>query len=483
MSALKPDSVQSLEGVPREAVLARDREAFERMLAEREDFYRSVIESLSEGVLITNVESRIIYVNSVLEKISGYSRDEMVGQISHKFLAPPELWPLMEKRLGERLLGKTETYEHQMICKDGSRHWVHVRATPYRNCRGEILGTVGAISCIERQKALEFQNEYLTQELREEFGHIIGSSPALKQVLQQVESVAPTDANVLILGESGTGKELVARCIHDLSARKRNPLIRVNCAAVPKELFESEFFGHVRGAYTGAIKDRVGRFELAEGGTLFLDEVGEIPIDLQSKLLRVLQEGQFERLGEDRTRKVNVRVVAATNRDLLNEAKAGRFRLDLYYRLAVFPISVPPLRERREDIPALAEHFLEQASARLNVRRPSLTAAQMASLQAYAWPGNIRELQNVIERAVILSRVGPLRIDLPDNPAAPESTPGGDSSNGWSALQQRERDAILHALQKTQWKIYGADGAAALLNVKPTTLTSKIKRFRIERTG
>src|SRR6266478_679259 len=226
--------------------------------------------------------------------------------------------------------------------------------------------------------------------------NIIGHSPALEKVLAQIATVAPTEANVLILGESGTGKELVARAIHDMSARKEHSLVRVNCASIPKELFESEFFGHVRGAFTGAVKDRVGRFELADGGTLFLDEIAEIPLDLQSKLLRVLQEGQFERLGEDRTRTVKVRLIAATNRDLLAEAKAGRFRLDLYYRLSVFPIEVPSLRERLEDVGELAEHFIKQSARRLGVPRPRLSKLHLQELQSYDWPGNVRELQNVI---------------------------------------------------------------------------------------
>src|SRR5204863_91461 len=224
---------------------------------------------------------------------------------------------------------------------------------------------------------------------------LVGESPAFHKLLDQIKMVGPTCANVLIFGESGTGKELVCRAIHDKSDRKERPLVRVNCASIPKELFESEFFGHVRGAFTGAIKDRVGRFELANGGTLFLDEVGEIPIELQSKLLRVLQEGQFERLGEERTRSVNVRIIAATNRDLEAEAKAGRFRMDLYYRLSVFPIEVPPLRERLEDVGELAEHFIKQASRRLGVPRLRLTKIQAQELQSYDWPGNVRELQNV----------------------------------------------------------------------------------------
>ena len=227
-------------------------------------------------------------------------------------------------------------------------------------------------------------------------------------MLEQIKVVAPTPASVLLLGESGTGKELVARAIHDHSGRKGKPLVRVNCASVPKDLFESEFFGHVKGAFTGAIKDRVGRFEMANGGTLFLDEVGEIPLDLQAKLLRVLQEGQFEKLGEDKTRTVNVRLIAATNRDLHAEANAGRFRQDLYFRLSVFPIELPPLRERREDIAPLAEYFIGQSAERLGLPAPHLTREHLRQLEHYDWPGNVRELQNVIERATILcaSRAG-----------------------------------------------------------------------------
>src|SRR6185295_15978228 len=224
--------------------------------------------------------------------------------------------------------------------------------------------------------------------------------------------VAPTNASVLVLGESGTGKELVARAIHDRSPRKNAALVRVNCASIPRELFESEFFGHVRGAFTGAVKDRVGRFELAHGGTLFLDEIGEVPIELQSKLLRVLQEGQFEKVGEDRTRRVDARIIAATNRDLEAEVKAGRFRQDLYYRLGVFPIELPPLRDRAEDIPELAQHFLTQSARKLGVTPQRLSSVQLKELQAYDWPGNVRELQNVIERGIIRSRGGQIELGL-----------------------------------------------------------------------
>ena len=308
-------------------------------------------------------------------------------------------------------------------------------------------------------------------------------------MLAQIATVAPTEANVLIQGESGTGKELVARAIHDLSARKDNSLVRVNCASIPKELFESEFFGHVRGAFTGAIKDRVGRFELADSGTLLLDEVGEIPLELQSKLLRVLQEGQFERVGDERTRTVRVRLIAATNRDLLAEAQAGRFRLDLYYRLSVFPIEVAPLRERLEDIEALAQHFIQQAARRLGVLRPRLTRLDLQELQSYDWPGNVRELQNVIERAVIVSRGGPLQFDLPHHrspraPAPVQLAPADSAAAEELSLDElvvREREIVSKALERSGWKIYGADGAAALLKIKPTTLVSKMKRLGVRR--
>jgi transcriptional regulator with GAF, ATPase, and Fis domain len=344
------------------------------------------------------------------------------------------------------------------------------------------------VSCIEERKTLEREREWLLTELRAETGagRILGRSPVLRKVLDQIAVVAPTPANVLILGESGTGKELVARAIHEMSSRREKPLVRVNCASIPKDLFESEFFGHVRGAFTGAVKDRTGRFELAQGGTLFLDEVGEIPIDLQSKLLRVLQEGQFERVGEDRTRTVDVRVVAATNRDLETEAQSGRFRLDLFYRLSVFPIELPPLRERPEDIAPLAAHFVAQSAARLGFQAPRLLAAHLQQLEAYPWPGNVRELQNVVERAVILSRGGSLQFALrpaerqgSSPPVARAGTPApatGDSPS-LAELEVRERQILTQALERSRGRIYGPQGAAALLGLKPTTLVSRLQRI------
>jgi transcriptional regulator with GAF, ATPase, and Fis domain len=318
---------------------------------------------------------------------------------------------------------------------------------------------------------------------------IIGKSAALCRVLQHVETVAPSDATVLIFGETGTGKELVARAIHQLSRRRDKPLVRVNCTSIPKDLFESEFFGHTRGAFTGACKDRAGRFEAAAGGTLFLDEVGEIPLELQSKLLRVLQEKCYERVGEDRTRQANVRIVAATNRDLQQEVAAGRFRQDFYYRLNVFPLTVAPLRDRKEDIPLLAKHFIDLSVNEFGCAGPILTRRGVENLQKYAWPGNIRELRNVIERAVILAQGGPIAFDVPDNGASIELAAINRTSNEReeaeilteAEIRRRECENIFVVLQKTGWKIKGADGAARLLGVKPTTLISRIKRMGLVR--
>jgi PAS domain S-box-containing protein len=452
------------------------------VLTEAEAFHRSVLENLAAGVILLDGECRISYANEVVTRITGYAMEELLGQRPQQLFGGDAAEG--ECNAGQDLTREPEEFDFEMKRKDGKRHWVHVNTAPYRNAQGQIVGRVATVSCLERQKSLEMQNEVLSDEIRLNFGNIVGQSAPLQKVLAQIATVAPTNANVLILGESGTGKELVARAIHDLSGRKEKALVRVNCASIPKELFESEFFGHVRGAYTGAIKDRVGRFELADGGTLFLDEVGEIPLELQGKLLRVLQEGQYERLGEERTRSVNVRVLAATNRDLAAEAKAGRFRLDLYYRLSVFPIELPALRERSEDIGPLAEHFIGQAARRLGVRRPRLTKLLAHELENYDWPGNVRELQNAVERAVILARDGRLHFDLPQpQVAASRSAPkaeAGDEDLSLDELVVREREIVTAALQRTHGKIYGTDGAAALLNIRPTTLVSKMKRLGVK---
>ncbi|HMX27968.1 MAG TPA: sigma 54-interacting transcriptional regulator, partial [Blastocatellia bacterium] len=355
------------------------------------------------------------------------------------------------------------------------------------------LANSRAFAEIERlRERLKLENDYLREEAKQErqFGDIIGQSAALEKVLDQITLVAPSEANVLVLGESGTGKELIARAIHERSRRADGPLVKVNCASIPRELFESEFFGHVRGAFTGAIRDRVGRFQLADGGTLFLDEVGEIPLDLQSKLLRVLQEGTFERVGEEKTRRANVRIVAATNRDLRREIEAGTFRQDLFFRLSVFPMELPPLRERREDIPLLVRHFIQQANKQSRCGNLQLTVEQMRRLQTYAWPGNIRELQNVIERALILSGCGAqaLNLDLILPERAEASTRSFASAQAPSVAfvtqaewETRERENLMAALETANWKIYGAGGAAELLGVKATTLASRLQAMGIKK--
>ena len=335
---------------------------------------------------------------------------------------------------------------------------------------------------------LELENAYLREEVSEAraYGDILGHSPALRTIIEQIELVAPTDANVLILGESGTGKELVAQEIHRRSERGARAMVRVNCASVPRELYESEFFGHAKGAFTGAVRDRAGRFELADGGTLFLDEVGEIPLELQSKLLRVLQEGTYERVGEEKTRAADVRLVAATNLDLKAEVDAGRFRQDLFYRLNVFPIEVPPLRKRKEDIPLLAQEFVRSAARRFNRSGAELTEGNILVLQGYDWPGNVRELMNVIERAVITSRSGPLRLDLPHSQRGPMMAAAPPDPNvivPQAEIKRLERENILAALDRADWQVQGPGGAAELLEMRPTTLASRIKRMGLTRAG
>ena len=345
------------------------------------------------------------------------------------------------------------------------------------------------------ESPLELPNILLQEEMVEAkaFGDLVGQSSALRYLARQIDLVASTEASVLILGETGTGKELVAHEIHHRSRRKDQSLVRVACASIPRELFESEFFGHIRGAFTGAVKDRAGRFEMAEGGTILLDEIGEIPLEVQNKLLRVLQDKRYERVGDDRTRHADVRIIAATNRDLNKAVATGRFREDLYYRLNVFPIRVPPLRQRLDDIPLLAKHFVELSSRELKCAKPRLTKAGVVKLQSYAWPGNVRELRNVVERAVILARGGALDFDLPitaESAPAAQPSPRVDFSAGSPAqpkfltdaeLQRRERDNLVLVLEAANWRIKGPDGAAELLGLRPTTLISRMNKWGIKK--
>ena len=335
---------------------------------------------------------------------------------------------------------------------------------------------------VKRANQLSQEKLYLQDEIRSEynFEEIIGESAGLKDILGQLQTVAPTDSTILILGETGTGKELIARAIHHLSTRRERTLVKVNCAAIPTGLLESELFGHEKGAFTGAIAQRVGRFELAHRGTLFLDEVGDIPLELQPKLLRVLQEQEFERLGSPRTTKVDVRLVAATNVDLARKAADHQFRMDLYYRLNVFPIVIPPLRERREDIPLLVRYFAQKYARRMKKPIDTVPVKAMTALTEYHWPGNVRELENFIERAVILSRGTELQLPLAELKQRTKA-PVTVSSNGLETLEHAEREHIVRALGETRWVIGGARGAAARLGMKRTTLQSRMRKLGIDR--
>jgi DNA-binding NtrC family response regulator len=339
-----------------------------------------------------------------------------------------------------------------------------------------LLARVGTQLCLKR--AVE-QIGYLREEIQSEynFEEIVGASPPVRDLLEKVKRVAPTDSTVLILGETGTGKELIARAIHDLSPRRTQPLVKVNCGAIAPSLVESELFGHEEGAFTGARERRIGRFELAHGGTIFLDEVGELPLETQVKLLQVLQERRFERVGSSRPQQVDVRVIGATNRDLAQAVKDKTFREDLYYRLNVVPLVVPPLRERREDMPLLVQHFLAKFGKRLGKRLQEVDADTLRRLAAYAWPGNIRELQNVIERAVVLSAGSVVSIDDCFAPTGHEAAPGRTACT----LEEAERAHLLYVLEQTRWTIEGRDGAAAILGLKPSTLRSRMRKLGIQR--
>lgn len=484
----------------------------ERFFRDIERENQLILSAAGEGIYGVNAEGKTTFVNPAAERMLGYAAEELVGQDIHSMVhhshADGSHYPGHDCPIyGAFRDGHIHTVGDEVFWrKDGTSFWVEYTSTPIRD-RGAVVGAVvvfrdvslkreadeklrAALEEVEslRQK-LELENAYLQEEIRTESNHrgIIGTSAAIQSVLRQVELVAPTDATVLVTGESGTGKELIARAIHEASKRLDRPLIRVNCAAIPRELFESEFFGHVKGAFTGALRDRIGRFELANSGTLFLDEVGEIPLELQGKLLRVLQEGQFERVGEERTRNVDVRVIAATNRDLKSEVRKGRFREDLYFRLNVVPIESVPLRERRADIPLLAAHFLRGTGRKLKTEGLRLSEGDMRRLAGYDWPGNVRELENMIERAAILARDGRLRIELPDSAHRPATVAVEDTSAPPlltdADRKDRDRANITAALQSCGGRIFGPNGAAALLGVKPTTLASRIRVLGIAKSA
>jgi PAS domain S-box-containing protein len=443
-----------------------------------------------------------------LEKL-GYKREEVIGRPITDFFTEAEQRRFAGGHMQELLeRGDFNNEDRQVLTKDGRALDLVVSAIGHRDASGKVdRMLVASKDVTERlrterklrnalaenarlREELERERDYLREEVNVamNFGRIVGTSPALQRMLKQVEAVAQTPASVLLLGESGVGKELVAHAVHARSARADGPLVKVNCASIPKELFESEFFGHVKGAFTGAHRDRVGRFQLADGGTLFLDEVGEIPIELQGKLLRVLQESEFERVGDDITRSVDVRVIAATNRNLEQLIVNGEFREDLFYRLSVFPVDVPPLREREDDIVQLAQHFFERAAADFGRPQLTLTRSQVGKLFEYDWPGNVRELKNVIERAVILSPGNVLRLDLSMPNVVPQearktdvASAGPDGILTEEQMRELQKKNLMNALQETNWRVSGPDGAAELLGVKPTTLADRIRAFGLRR--
>lgn len=380
------------------------------------------------------------------------------------------------------VLGVIGVFSRKDISKD-SFEWLRV----YAEQASIAIANARAFEEIEKlRQKLEDENEYLKEEIEEASQHkfLIGVSPVWKKIIKQIELVGDSEASVLITGESGTGKELIARALHDASGRKDKPLVKVNCAAITAELFESEFFGHVKGAFTGAFTERAGRFQVADGGTIFLDEIGEIPLNLQGKLLRVLQEQQFERVGEDKTRSVDVRVIAATNKNLEEEVEKGNFRQDLFFRLSVFPINVPPLRDRIEDVEPLTKHFLKQIAKKMNCKVFNLTKQDINILKNYWYPGNVRELQNIVERAMILAQCERLNFQMPEvlNQMIVKENVGREVKQpilSYGELKKLERENIIRALQESNYKIYGTGGAAEILGSKPTTLISRIKSLKI----
>ena len=475
----------------------------EAQVREREQKLGRLVGSAMDAIIELDQHLKINQVNPAAEKVLGASAMALTGQTFTHFLAPDSreklarlIIDLDTRPEGQRSLwiggGLTATvHGGESFQAEATLSRFDVKREPFYTL---VLRNVNDRLQAERKiESLTIEAEYLREELNELIGadEIIGRSDALLRVLDDVKEVAGTDATVLILGETGTGKELVARAIHLASGRRDKPLIKVNCAAIPATLMESEFFGHEQGAFTGATKKRDGRFALAHGGTIFLDEIGELPLDLQAKLLRIIQEGEFEPVGSSQTRKVDVRVIAATNRDLEKLLRDGQFREDLFYRLNVYPIKLPPLRERPDDIGMLATAFARNFARRMGRRLVPLSDDCVRRLQAYNWPGNVRELQNIIERAVITSRDGHLNLDraLPESVNAAAAALGPVVADKPTAqhvrtareLEELERSNIIAALKAAEWRVAGEKGAAQLLGVKPTTLSSRMKALNIER--
>ncbi len=473
------------------AAVELERLRVEKRLLESERRYRDLYEEAPNAYVAIGADRRLLTVNHRATQLLGVSASELVGRpVLELFAETPAGRARAEESLragfaGEEVSGR----ELEMRRRDGRPLWVSVWMRPLRGPDGRISAlhsiwvdiTDRVLAEAERAR-LQEQNLYLQEEIKSvhNFEEIVGRSPALLAVLDKVSRVAATDATVLITGETGTGKELIARAIHSRSRRAARPLIKVNCAALPGGLVESELFGHEKGAFTGAIARRIGRFELADGGTLFLDEIGELPLETQAKLLRVLQEHEIERVGGGAAIHVDVRIIAATNRDLIKSVREKTFREDLYYRLSVFPVALPPLRERAEDIPMLVRFLVERFAARIGKRLEGVSRETMRRLASYRWPGNIRELENVLERAIILASGPVLEFEIDgERPPALAAAEGPAPTS----LEEVERRHILDILGQTNWVIEGSRGAAGLLGLHPNTLRSRLKKLGIVRSS
>jgi PAS domain S-box-containing protein len=464
-----------------------------KQIVEAKEWAEAVIQGMPQVAYVFDLEGRMKRWNQNFEDLLGYSAEELQDKLIGDFLNDKDRKKVMDEIQKVIEDGQERSVEYDIITKSGEIVPSYYGSGKLAEIGGELYVVGQTVDISEMKQAqnkiaiqleeikglkdqLEAENIYLRQELKSShsFDEIVGDSDILKHILYRVEQVAPMDTTVLIEGETGTGKELFARAIHERSYRKAKPLVMVNCASLPATLIESEIFGHEKGAFTGAVQKQIGRFELADGGTLFLDEVGEIPIELQAKLLHVLQDGEFERVGNPRTIKVDVRVIAATNRDLEQAISQGRFRKDLYYRLSVFPITVIPLRERTSDIPLLVKHFLNRFNQKLGKDITRVPHKVMEKLKQYEWPGNIRELENVIERAVILSTSSTLSIEQ-------LRTPDYAAEENFHTLADLERNHITKVLDRTLWRINGPKGAARILDMHPETLRSRIQKLGIKR--
>lgn len=464
------------------------------LLKESEERFRDLFEEAPIAYVHEGLDSKFIKANRAALRILGVRQDE-VPTTYGKTLAPntPDAQRRMEEAFESVGRGTdTSGVVLELRRKDnGKPIWIQWWSNPDPSgqfTRTMFIDITEQVLMEKEQTRLQAQNQYLQDEIKlsHNYNEIVSKSHVFRTVLKKVEQVAATDATVLILGDSGTGKELLCRAIHSTSKRGNRPLVKINCAALPANLIESELFGHEKGAFTGAFAQKIGRFELADGGTLFLDEIGELPLELQPKLLRILQEGEFERVGSSKTMKIDVRIIAATNRDLQNSVNSKEFRSDLYYRLNVFPIYSPPLRERKEDIPLLVNHFCKKHETRLAKKITSVPKPVLDALLAYDWPGNVRELENIIERGLIVAKKNELEMgDWLPRPSAKEivqptsSTSTANSSK--KSLEEVERHHIIEVLTKTNWKIRGEDGAAKILELNPTTLEARMKKLGIER--